>query len=214
MQKLSHFHPCWGSLSRMDGHFRRDPVKSLSEQCGQCVQIRETRSMASTVSPLFTPHLLYSLALFSPFYVITKLSLLALFFAFWRPFLTCLSLSLSPLFLMYFSYFYRISIPTSSACPTCCRLPSLYTTPTPPHLCSPSTPHKKGYKSRGKFIRSKNKHVSVSVPCRVPQGCTVLWMALSVRLVWGPYRHSQHTHIMHTLSKGQSKAVITSILPV
>lgn len=83
----------------------------------------------------------------------------------------------------------------------------------PPIL--PLYPHKNGYKSEGKFIRSKNKHVSVSVllPCRVPQGCTALWMGpvCSPRL-GSVYTHSHSRESTHTLSKGHSKAVITSIL--
>lgn len=58
-------------------------------------------------------------------------------------------------------------------------------------------PHKTGYKFRGKFIRSKNKHVSVSVllPCRVPQGCAMLWMGpvCSPRLWPAQTPQSAHT---------------------
>lgn len=84
---------------------------------------------------------------------------------------------------------------------------------TPPY---PLYPHKNGFKTGGKFIRSKNKHVSASVllPCRVPQGCTALWMSLVfLPCPWstGTHMHNAHQRT-HILSKGHSEAVITSIL--
>lgn len=94
--------------------------------------------------------------------------------------------------------------------------PYLCTTSTPPYLCAPLYPHKNGFKSGGKFIRSKNKHVSASVllPCRVPQGCTVLWMSpVFSPCLWSTRAHTHNTHQRtHILSKGHSEAVITSIL--
>lgn len=61
----------------------------------------------------------------------------------------------------------------------CPRLPLLMHNIHPSLSVCPLYPHKNGFKSGGKFIRSKNKNVSASVllPCRVPQGCTVLWMS-------------------------------------
>lgn len=80
----------------------------------------------------------------------------------------------------------------------------------------PLYPHKNGFKSGGKFIRSKNKHVSASVllPCRVPQGCTVLWMSpVFSPCLWSTRAHTHNTYQRtHILSKGHSEAVITSIL--
>lgn len=204
---MGHFPPCWGSLSRSDGHLRCDPVSSLSEQCGQCVQKRETH--ASGVNSLLSfhpPSLLLTFSIFSFF--CRRKNLTPGFVSRFLVSFPHLSLPLS--ITSIFS-----SIPAASTVSIHSHLPYLpympspspsYTTPLPTY----TPPHKNGYKSGGKFIRSKNKHVSVSVllPCRVPQGCTALWMALSVRLVWGPCTH----HRTHTLSKGHSKAVITSIL--
>lgn len=70
-------------------------------------------------------------------------------------------------------------------------------------------PQKNSDNSGGKFIRSKNKHVSVPelLPWHFPQGCGALWMALSAHFVWG----SIHTFAAHTthkkdLSSGCSKS--------
>lgn len=105
MTSMGHFHPCWGSLSRTDGDFGCNPVSSLSEQCGQCIQKRETQSMASTVSspspPVSSPHLLYFLLYLSrlkPYY--------RLCFFLSGVLSSPLSLSPSPLFLIYSSCFF------------------------------------------------------------------------------------------------------------
>lgn len=70
-------------------------------------------------------------------------------------------------------------------------------------------PQKNSDNSGGKFIRSKNKLVSVSVllPWRIPQGCSALWMALSVHIVWGSI-HTFSAHIAHKkdISRGCSKS--------
>lgn len=89
--------------------------------------------LASTVSSLFTPRLFSSPSLFSPFSVVGKISLLALFLGFWCPFLTSLSLFPSPLFSLLFQLLrLYLSIPTSPICPTC-RRPPLHTQhPSPP----------------------------------------------------------------------------------
>lgn len=103
------------------------------------------------------------------------------------------------------------SIPTSHICPTCLYHPSLYTIPPSPQLCFPCALTRLAIIAEENSLDLKiSMSVSVLLPWRVPQGCAVLWMALSVRLVWG----SIHTHHRptHTLSKGHSKAVITSIL--
>lgn len=98
----------------------------------------------------------------------------------------------------------------------CPRLPLLMHNIRPSLPVCPLYPHKNGFKSGGKFIRSKNKHVSASVllPCRVPQGCTVLWMSPVFSLcLWSTRAHTHNTHQRtHILSKGHSEAVITSIL--
>lgn len=81
-----------------------------------------------------------------------------------------------------------------------------YMHPSPPPALHPFTlnhlspyPQKNSDNSRGKFIRSKNKHVSVSLllPWHIPQGCGALWMALSVHFVW----RSIHTFSAHTTHK-------------
>lgn len=70
-------------------------------------------------------------------------------------------------------------------------------------------PQKNSDNSRGKFIRSKNRLVSVSVllPWHIPQGCSTLWMALSVHFVWGSI-HTFSAHIAHKkdISRGCSKS--------
>lgn len=87
-------------------------------------------------------------------------------------------LSIIPVSHLFQLLLQQTPIPTSAICPTCLRPSPFYTTPTPSPPIFPLYPYKKRYKSGGKFIRSKNKHVSVSLrlPCRVPQGCSVLWM--------------------------------------
>lgn len=144
--------------------------------------------------PVSFPHLLYCSLFCHKFPPLVKSHL---FLACWCPFLSP-PLSQPPLFLIYSTCFN--SIPTSPICPTClCRPPPhpLHTTPIPP--MHPLHPHMNGYKSEGKFIRSKNKHVSVSVllPCRVPQGCTVLWMGP----VCSPRLGSARTLATHTTER-------------
>lgn len=192
MTSQGHFHSRWGSLSRTDEHLRHDPVSSLSEHCGLYAKegnpVFGVSSLLSFHTPIFSHHLLCFLL----FPVMGKLSLPALFFCFSSP----PSLSLHHLYLSSIPAAYSIYPfpPPLSALHAFTPL-SLYTTPLSLPI-PPLYPHKNGYRSGGKFIRSKNKHVSVSVllPCRVPQGCTALWMALSVRLVWG----SAHTFATHT----------------
>lgn len=181
-----------------------------------CVWNRETQSLSSTVSSLCTPpsRLLTSF-IFSSFLSWVN-----------SPSLSCfpvssphpsLFLSLHHLYFSYFRCFYRMytAVPPPLSALHAFTLPPYTQCPSPTIL--PLYPHKNGYNSRGTFIKSKNKHVSVSVllPWHVPQGCAALWMALSVRLVWGSV-HTLATHTTeqhtHTLSKGHSKAVITSIL--
>lgn len=127
-------------------------------------------------------------------------------------FLTSLSLNH-----LYSSCFYSIHshLPSLSYMP----LPtSLYATPTLPHLSTTIFPHMNGYKNGGKFIISKNKHVSNSVllPCHIPEGCAMLWMgpvcSPHLGLVHTPPTHSkEHIHFPK-FQKGHSEAVITSIL--
>lgn len=89
------------------------------------------------------------------------------------------------------------------------NLASTLHTPLPPsalhaftlNILSPY-PQKNSDNSGGKFIRSKNKHVSVSVllPWHIPQGCGALWMALSVHFVWGSI-HTSSAHTPHHTQK-------------
>lgn len=160
-----------------------------------CVWNRETQSLSSTVSSLCTPpsRLLTSF-IFSSFLSWVN-----------SPSLSCfpvssphpsLFLSLHHLNFSYFRCFYRMytAVPPPLSALHAFTLPPYTQCPSPTIL--PLYPHKNGYNSRGTFIKSKNKHVSVSVllPWHVPQGCAALWMALSVRLVWG----SVHTLATHT----------------
>lgn len=70
-------------------------------------------------------------------------------------------------------------------------------------------PQKNSDNSGGKFIRSKNKHVSVSVllPWHIPRGSSALWMALSVHFVWGSiHTFSAHPTQKKDISSGCSKS--------
>lgn len=81
-----------------------------------------------------------------------------------------------------------------------------------PQLCFPCAPTRLAIIAEENSLDLKiSMSVSVLLPWRVPQGCAALWMALSVRLVWGSIHTHRRTTHTHTLSKGHSKAVITSI---
>lgn len=117
----------------------------------------------------------------------------------------------SPLIGLYFtqfSFFNTIYPPLSAL--HAFTLPSNTSSPN----ILPLSLHKNGDNSRGKFIRSKNKRISVSVllSWHVPQGCSVLWMALSAHFVWGAVYMLAHLREAHTpFPKDAQKAVITSI---
>lgn len=110
-------------------------------------------SLLSLHLPISSPHLLLYL-------LIVKLSLPALFLAFLSPSLTPLSITS----ISYFSCFYNLY--TAFPLP----LSALHAFITPPYTQYPSPttlplcPHNTGYNSRGKFIRSKNKHVCLCAP--------------------------------------------------
>lgn len=146
--------------------------------------------------------LLLSHSLFSLFSVEGKISLQALFLAVRRPFP-------SPLFLILQFRPFSLII-----CPASLLLPPKYTTPSPlPY--SPSTPTRMARKAEGNSLDLK---ISMSLSLC---SCRVASLQAAPRYEWpcllassgGPHTHTHGTHHgMHTLSKGHSKAVITSVL--
>lgn len=182
MTLIGNFHQSWGNLSRTDRQLGCDPVSSRSW----------TNNVWKEESPLWRQRLLFS-----------SLSPVVIYY---ECVLSQLSLSITSIH-MYSSCFY--SIHSHLIYLSYMPLPTpLYATPTLPHLSTAIFPHMNGYKNGGKFIISKNKHVpnSVLLPCRIPEGCTMLWMgpvcSPHLGLVHTPPTHSkEHTHTLSKVSK-------------
>lgn len=156
--------------------------------------------------PVSSPNLYFLL-----FCVMGKISLLPLLLAFQCPFLSPLSLTPSPLFLIYSSCFYSIYPfpPLLSALHASLLLHNI-----PPHLYSPLY-RRMAIKAEGNSLDLKISMSLSLCSCRVasPKAATRYGWPCLFASSGGPYTHSQHTpQDTHTLFKGHSKAVNTSFL--
>lgn len=146
-------------------------------------------SPVSVVNSLLSSHLPISSPLLLLYLLIGKLPLPALFLSWFH---------ISAAFAVCIQHSHFLYLPYMPLSP-------LLIHNTPPQLCFPRAPTRLAIIAEENSLDLKiSMSVSVLLPWRVPQGCAALWMALSVRLVWGSihtHHRTTHTHFLKDTQK-------------